>query len=128
MAQRHHRLECTAVTNDLTKVSSIKGGSNGCRLLSTRGFVPVDVEHYTSGWKAFADVKEYKPGRFQVQTFNKISPKVSDFRDLIVQFALLTIEPCRTIRPVRMPKNEGGIAHQTDRLHERILRGHNSIR
>lgn len=45
------------------------------RFLPTRGFVPVEVDHYSSGWKAFSDVDSYTPTKFQIQTFNKISPK-----------------------------------------------------
>jgi len=49
------------------------------RLVTTRAFVPVEVEHYTSGWKTFGDLDSYSPARFQIQTFNKISPEVSGF-------------------------------------------------
>jgi D-3-phosphoglycerate dehydrogenase len=45
------------------------------RFGGTRGFVPVDVDHYSSGWKALSDVETYTPTKFQIQTFNKISPK-----------------------------------------------------
>ena len=49
------------------------------RFVTTRAFVPVEVEHYTSGWKTFGDLESYSPERYQIQTFNKISPKVSSF-------------------------------------------------
>jgi len=35
----------------------------------------VDVEHARSEWKTYGDLANYKPGKFQVQTFNKISPQ-----------------------------------------------------
>lgn len=34
----------------------------------------VAVEHGRSEWKTYGDLVNYKPGKFQVQTFNKISP------------------------------------------------------
>lgn len=38
------------------------------------GPIPLDVEHYTSGWNV-TDVEDFiKPGKYCVQTFNKISP------------------------------------------------------
>jgi phosphoglycerate dehydrogenase-like enzyme len=40
------------------------------------------VDHYVSGWN-IEDIKEFtKPGRYNVRTFNKISPKVSESRNL----------------------------------------------
>lgn len=35
---------------------------------------PVSVEHGRGEWKMYGDVTNYKPGRFQIKTFNKISP------------------------------------------------------
>jgi len=50
-----------------------------CRLLGTTttdGPLPVDVEHYTSGWN-IADIADFsKPGKYNVVTYNKISPLV----------------------------------------------------
>ena len=43
--------------------------------------VPVDVDHYTSGWDQsnFKDIGEFsKAGKYQIQTFNKISEKVKN--------------------------------------------------
>jgi hypothetical protein len=45
---------------------------------TTRCFAsaPVDFEHFSSGWDK--DSSEYKTeGKFHIETFNKISPKVS---------------------------------------------------
>jgi len=34
----------------------------------------IDVEHGRGQWKTYGNVETYKPGRFQIKTFNKISP------------------------------------------------------
>lgn len=34
----------------------------------------VEVEHGRGEWKTYGDVENYKPGRYQIKTFNKISP------------------------------------------------------
>lgn len=37
--------------------------------------IPIDVDHYSSGWN-IADLSEFtRPGKYQIQTFNKISDK-----------------------------------------------------
>ena len=47
-----------------------------CRFLSSEGPLPVDVEHYTSGWN-IEDIQDFtKPGKYNVATYNKISPLV----------------------------------------------------
>ena len=39
--------------------------------------LPVDVDHYTSGWN-IEDIDEFtQPGKFNIRTYNKISPVVS---------------------------------------------------
>ena len=38
----------------------------------------VDVDHYASGW-TIDDMNQYMPGKFNIKTFNKISPVVSTF-------------------------------------------------
>lgn len=44
--------------------------------------VPVSVEHGRGQWKTYGDLDNYKPGKFQIQTFNKISRKgLSRFSD-----------------------------------------------
>jgi D-3-phosphoglycerate dehydrogenase / 2-oxoglutarate reductase len=38
------------------------------------GPIPVDIEHYTSGWN-IDDIEEFtKPGKYAIQTYDKISP------------------------------------------------------
>lgn len=45
---------------------------------SADGPLPVDVDHYVSGWNV-EDIDEFTvPGHFNVGTYNKISPKVRD--------------------------------------------------
>lgn len=34
----------------------------------------LEVEHGRGHWKTYGDVENYKPGRYQIKTFNKISP------------------------------------------------------
>lgn len=53
----------------------------GARALSTEGPkrfnpIPVDIDHYTSGW-AIEDIQEFtRQGKYSVQTYNQISTKV----------------------------------------------------
>jgi len=53
------------------------------RPLSTS--IPVDVDHYTSGWNTEELAEHTKSGKYQIQTFNKISEKV---RSTFNQFPL----------------------------------------
>jgi len=58
---------CTARAR--TKLASTFGAAR-----SLSSLPPVDIDHYSSGWKL--DVSEFKDsGRYNVQTFNKISEK-----------------------------------------------------
>ena len=34
----------------------------------------VSVEHGRGEWKTYGDITTYKPGHFQIKTYNKISP------------------------------------------------------
>ena len=38
----------------------------------------IEVDHYTSGWN-LTDLDGYKPGKYEVKTYNKISSKVCVF-------------------------------------------------
>jgi len=41
--------------------------------------IPIDVDHYSSGWN-IEDIGEFtRAGKYQIQTFNKISDKVCNF-------------------------------------------------
>ena len=42
--------------------------------LSVRTFADVELEHGRGKWKTYGDIENYKPGQFQIKTFNKISP------------------------------------------------------
>ena len=39
-----------------------------------RGFADVEVEHMRAQWATYGDIENYKQGKYQVKTFNKISP------------------------------------------------------
>lgn len=34
----------------------------------------IEIEHGRGQWKTYGDVSNYTPGKFQIKTFNKISP------------------------------------------------------
>eukprot|EP00546_Thalassionema_frauenfeldii_P009748 CAMPEP_0178914218 /NCGR_PEP_ID=MMETSP0786-20121207/11300_1 /TAXON_ID=186022 /ORGANISM="Thalassionema frauenfeldii, Strain CCMP 1798" /LENGTH=466 /DNA_ID=CAMNT_0020587095 /DNA_START=66 /DNA_END=1466 /DNA_ORIENTATION=+ len=52
-------LRCTASANILRRAFSD---------------IQVDVEHGRGAWKTYGDVKNYSMGKYQIKTFNKISP------------------------------------------------------
>ena len=61
-----------------TRLLPSVGLATTARFLSTAldGPLPVDVEHYTSGW-CIDDISDFtKPGKYNVMTYNKISPEV----------------------------------------------------
>jgi D-3-phosphoglycerate dehydrogenase len=39
-----------------------------------RTFADVQVEHGRGSWKTYGDLENYKPGKYQIKTFNKVSP------------------------------------------------------
>jgi len=49
-----------------------------CRVTATRltarGFADIEVEHGRGVWKTYGDVENYKSGKHQIKTLNKISP------------------------------------------------------
>jgi len=46
---------------------------NNIRAFSNRP--DVELENFTSEWKTYGDIGNYTPGKFTIQTFNKISPQ-----------------------------------------------------
>ena len=42
--------------------------------IAIRSFADVQVEHGRGEWNTYGDVVNYKAGKFQIKTFNKISP------------------------------------------------------
>lgn len=54
-----------------------KFNATGGNLMLTRSLSesPVDVDHAKGAWKTYGELDSYKPGKFQVGTFNKISTK-----------------------------------------------------
>lgn len=62
-----------------------------CRFLSSSsdGPLPVDVDHYTSGWH-IKDISEFtQPGKYNVETYNKISPVVSISSGVMLVWGLI---------------------------------------
>lgn len=47
---------------------------NASRTFSSGG-PGVEVENYSGEWKTYGDIENYTPGKYTIQTFNKISPK-----------------------------------------------------
>mmetsp|Transcript_38795 Transcript_38795/g.116635 ORF Transcript_38795/g.116635 Transcript_38795/m.116635 type:complete len:94 (-) Transcript_38795:1753-2034(-) len=66
-----------AVAASLSARRAVAAAASAARHLSSGGETPsVDYEHYASGWN-IGDLAEFtKPGKYQIQTFNKISEKV----------------------------------------------------
>jgi hypothetical protein len=53
---------------------SLPGSSRLCRNVTTTTKGNIQVEHGRGQWKTYGDVESYKPGHFQIKTFNKLSP------------------------------------------------------
>jgi D-3-phosphoglycerate dehydrogenase len=41
---------------------------------AVRGMADVQVEHGRGNWQTYGDLESYKQGKYQIKTFNKISP------------------------------------------------------
>jgi len=37
----------------------------------------IDIDHYEGKWSVYGDIDGYTPEKFQIKTYNKISPKVN---------------------------------------------------
>jgi len=59
-----------------TAISKTTGVSTAVRQISatTATLADISVEHGRGDWKTYGDVESYQPGKFQVKTYNKISP------------------------------------------------------
>jgi len=65
---------CQAVkSSKITTGIRGEGAIGGIRHLSDNS-PSVELEHSRGEWKTFGVVKNYTPGKFQIETFNKISP------------------------------------------------------
>lgn len=42
-----------------------------CRYQSS---IDIEVDHRKGTWKTYGDLDNYQPGKYQIKTFNKISP------------------------------------------------------
>jgi len=76
----------------------------------TGTIIPIDVDHYSSGWN-IKDIGEFtKPGKYQIQTFNKISDKVSRNAKMLLHglawcLVLQCFSKCNLERPERVGQN-----------------------
>jgi len=59
-----------------TAISKTTVVSTAVRQISatTATLADISVEHGRGDWKTYGDVESYQPGKFQVKTYNKISP------------------------------------------------------
>ena len=80
-----------------TAASTVFKQAQQARYLAS-GTIPIDVDHYTSGWdqSSIKDIGEFsKAGKYQIQTFNKISEKVS-FHVIVLFFYLYLSDTIHT--------------------------------
>jgi hypothetical protein len=54
--------------------AAISSSQRAVAPLVVRGMADIAVEHGRGEWKTYGDLSSYKPGKFQVKCFNKISP------------------------------------------------------
>eukprot|EP00527_Entomoneis_sp_CCMP2396_P004955 CAMPEP_0198142324 /NCGR_PEP_ID=MMETSP1443-20131203/5130_1 /TAXON_ID=186043 /ORGANISM="Entomoneis sp., Strain CCMP2396" /LENGTH=478 /DNA_ID=CAMNT_0043805295 /DNA_START=76 /DNA_END=1512 /DNA_ORIENTATION=- len=56
--------------------SSISSISRSCqqRAFAAAAAAAIDIEHGRGQWKTYGNIENYKPGKFQIKTFNKLSP------------------------------------------------------
>lgn len=62
----------TTLRNSFLKTAQLNVGSQFTSPLRT--FATIHVEHGRGEWKTYGDITNYVPGKFQIKTFNKISP------------------------------------------------------
>eukprot|EP00555_Chaetoceros_dichaeta_P002772 CAMPEP_0198250302 /NCGR_PEP_ID=MMETSP1447-20131203/1542_1 /TAXON_ID=420782 /ORGANISM="Chaetoceros dichaeta, Strain CCMP1751" /LENGTH=469 /DNA_ID=CAMNT_0043935113 /DNA_START=97 /DNA_END=1506 /DNA_ORIENTATION=- len=63
-------------SSQLSKQRSVlRSTIGGSRCLSDDKGPNLDVSHYKGEWKTYGDIEHYTPGKFVIQTFNKISQK-----------------------------------------------------
>lgn len=73
-------VQLRSIASKATWKTSVSHAMSGSRLpalsMAVRTFADVDieVEHGRGEWKTYGDLENYKPGKHQIQTFNKISP------------------------------------------------------
>ena len=60
--------------NSVISRSLLASHSRALHATRTLRMADVEVEHGRGQWKTYGDVENYKPGRYQIATFNKISP------------------------------------------------------
>lgn len=59
----------------LSKTSAVAAAAAKRQIsASSAALADVSVEHGRGAWKTYGDINSYQPGKFQVKTYNKISP------------------------------------------------------
>jgi hypothetical protein len=67
---RSLRVSVTMISARVLPRSVSRVASSSSRFLSTS----IEVEHGRGQWKTYGDVSNYTPGKYQIKTFNKVSP------------------------------------------------------
>lgn len=57
----------------LSSFSNSRGPAAATFAIRAFADVPVEVEHGRGHWKTYGDIDNYKPGKYQIKCFNKIS-------------------------------------------------------
>jgi len=65
------RLASSQLQRQYKSITSVGGSLN----FSTSDIPDLEISHYNKEWKTYGDIKNYTPGKFVIQTFNKISEK-----------------------------------------------------
>ena len=61
-------------SSHVTTLSLASAPSPPTLLTPLRTLADVSVEHGRGAWKTYGDITSYHPGKFQIKTYNKISP------------------------------------------------------
>lgn len=67
-------IPASALRAAVTKPSALSSITRRQISVTTTLLADVSVEHGRGSWKTYGDITSYQPGKFQVKTYNKISP------------------------------------------------------
>jgi len=65
---------CSSHLGKQRSTLALRSAIGNSRSLSDNG-PDLDISHYKGEWKTYGDIENYSPGKFVIQTFNKVSPK-----------------------------------------------------
>jgi len=65
---------CSSHLGKQRSTLALRSAIGSSRSLSDNG-PDLDISHYKGEWKTYGDIENYSPGKFVIQTFNKVSPK-----------------------------------------------------